>query len=169
MKRITVIMTTLFVLVFSIVLSPANALAETNTTILELSNTTEHGYKQNVTITGEVVGDILNAEPGYKWLLLQDGGATISVLVSDSDAEKVTHLGRYGQVGTQLEVSGEFKVDCEEHDGLTDIHATSVTVLNEGYYVVSFFDSNKLKLGAVLILVGVGLVFLHWRLRERTR
>ena len=168
MKRVVVILVALIIALST--LSPVVAFAEPEiTTIFELSNTDQHDDRQMVTVRGEVVGDILNAEAGYKWLLLHDIDATISIFVSEEDALKVTHLGRYNQVGAQLEITGEFHVDCDEHDGLTDIHAISVKVLDEGHIVVSPFDDNKIKLGAVLIALGAGLVFLHWRLRERTR
>jgi hypothetical protein len=124
---------------------------------------------QEVTIEGEVVGDILAADGGHKWLMLQNGGATISVLVDEDEVFKITHLGRYNQVGTRIEVSGVFYVDCPEHDGLTDVHATRVVVLDEGFEIESSFDVRQLEFGGVLVVVGLCLLLLHWRLRERTR
>jgi hypothetical protein len=145
------------------------ALAEPNTTIVGLTNAGQQLDGQDVTFQGEVVGDILNAEKGYKWLMLQDGGATISVLVAEHEVAKVTHLGRYGQVGTKLEISGEFQVDCSDHDGLTDVHANRVTVIDEGSKLESGFVARELQIGGLLVIVGLCLLVLHWRLRERTR
>jgi uncharacterized protein YdeI (BOF family) len=122
-----------------------------------------------VTFTGEVVGDILMADAGHRWLLLQDGEATISVYVDETDAAKVTHLGRYGQVGTRLEISGIFEVDCAQHDGLIDMHAAAVKVIDEGHDVSSSFNVRALQVGGLLVVVGIGLLLLQWRLRERTR
>jgi hypothetical protein len=148
---------------------PSVAVAKPNTTIVGLTNAGQQLDGQEVTFQGEAVGDILVAEKGYRWLMLQDGGASISVLVDEDDAAKVTRLGRYGQVGTRLEVTGEFQVDCPEHDGLTDVHAARVTVIDEGSIVTSHFDVRKLEIGALLVVVGLCLLVLHWRLRERTR
>jgi hypothetical protein len=145
------------------------ALAEPDTTIVGLTNAGRQLEGQDVTFQGEVVGDILNAEKGYKWLMLQDGGATISVLVAEHEVAKVAHLGRYGQVGTRLEITGEFQVDCPDHDGLTDVHANRVVVIDEGFETESSFTARELEIGALLILVGLCLLVLHWRLRERTR
>ena len=148
---------------------PTSAFAEENTTIRELNETTQRQSKQ-VTVKGEAVGDILNAQQqGYKWLLLLDDESSISVFLTDEDAQKITWLGRYDQKGTILEISGEFHVDCDDHDGLTDIHATSVKVIEEGYKLESHFDGYKIGIGALLIVAGAALSILHWRLRERTR
>jgi hypothetical protein len=148
---------------------PLAAYAEPDTTITGLVNAGQQLNGQEVTIRGEVIGDILVAESGYKWLMLRDGGATISVLVEEDEVAKVTHLGRYGQIGTQLEVTGVFEADCPEHDGLTDVHATKVVVIDEGSEVTSSFSVVELEIGALLVVVGLCLLVLHRRLRERTR
>jgi hypothetical protein len=161
---------TLFLVTLALLtVQPHPALAEPDTTIVGLTNAGQQLDGQNVTFQGEVVGDILNAERGYRWLMLQDGGATISVLVAEQEVAKVTHLGRYGQVGTRLEITGTFRVDCPDHDGLTDVHANRVVVIDEGYETESGFVVRELEIGGLLVLVGLCLLVLHWRLRERTR
>jgi hypothetical protein len=148
---------------------PGTASAEPNTTIVGLTNAGQQIDGQEVTIQGEVVGDILSAQRGYKWLLLQDGGATISVLVAEHEVAKVTRLGRYGQIGTRLEVTGEFQIDCADHDGLTDVHATRVVVIDEGSEVEHRLDPRAFQIGVLLIIVGGCLLVRHWRLRVRSR
>lgn len=148
---------------------PTVALAEPDTTIIGLTNAGQQIDGMEVTFTGEVVGDILNASGDSKWLLVQDGSASISVVVDTADAEKITHLGRYDQTGTRIEVQGVFTANCTEHDGLTDVHATKITVLDEGSARESVFNTRELQVGALLIVIGVCLYILHWRLRERTR
>jgi hypothetical protein len=145
--------------------------ASTNATatIAQLTDAGQLHDGSVVTITGEAVGDILKADDGHRWLLLQDGNATISVYVDEADAAKVTRLGRYGQVGTRLEVSGIFEADCARHDGLTDVHAATVKVIDEGHDVPSSFNVRALQIGGLLVVVGIGLLLLQWRLRERTR
>jgi hypothetical protein len=157
------------VTLFTVLMTPAVASAEPNTTIVGLTNAGQQLDGQEVTIQGEVVGDILFADGDHKWLMLQDGGASISVLVDEQEVSKVTHLGRYDQVGTRLEVTGEFQVDCADHDGLTDVHAARIIVIDEGIEVESHFDAREFQIGALLIIVGLCLTILHWRLRERTR
>jgi len=145
------------------------ALAEPNTTVDVLAHITEPGSRQNVIVDGEVVGDIIYADAEHKWLLLQGNSATISVYVSNEDALKVGTLGRYGQRGCMVEVRGEFVVECADHNGLTDIHAVELVVLDPGQQIDSPPNANKLKIGGLLLVVGLGLIVLQWRLRERTR
>jgi hypothetical protein len=164
-----VLLLVVLVTLLTVLMAPAVASAEPNTTIVGLTNAGQQLDGQEVSIQGEVVGDILFADGDHKWLMLQDGGATISVLVDEREISKVTHLGRYDQVGTRLEVTGEFQVDCADHDGLTDVHAVKVTVIDEGFEVESRLDARELQIGALLIIVGLCLTILHWRLRERTR
>ena len=148
---------------------PTAAFAEPTTTIVGLTNAGQQINGQKVVVKGEAVGDILNAEDGYKWLMLQDGGASISVRVTNADAQKITHLGRYNQVGTTVEVSGVFALDCNQHDGLTDLHAETLKVLDPGHELESQLNIHEIEIGALLVVVGLCLIVLHWRLRERTR
>jgi hypothetical protein len=149
--------------------APTTPAPTVTTTIANLMDAGQRFDGQEVTIEGEVVGDILAADGDHKWLMLQNDGATISVLVDEDEVSKIARLGRYNQVGTRIEVSGVFRVDCPDHDGLTDLHATRVVVLDEGHEIESAFDLRKLEFGGVLIVVGLCLLVLHWRLRERTR
>jgi hypothetical protein len=148
---------------------PTLAFADSNTTVTGLTNAGQQIDGQDVSFEGEVVGDILNAEPGFKWLLVRDGNDSLSVLIAADDAEKITHLGRYNETGTRIEVRGIFEIDCAEHDGQTDVHATKITVLDEGSLRESDFSARELEVGALLIVIGACLYVLHWRLRERTR
>jgi hypothetical protein len=150
-------------------LFPTAALAKPDTTILGLSNAGSQLDGQKVTFEGEVVGDKISADSGHTWLTVEDGGASISVYVTDEEAERVTHLGRYDQRGTRLEITGMFELDCPDHDGLTDVHATRVVVLDAGETRSSVFDLTELKIGGGLVVFGCCLLLLHWRLRERTR
>lgn len=159
----------LVVVVYIMLSIPVSAFAASNTTIAGLTNAGQQLAGQNVTFKGEVVGDIVNASKDSKWLLLQEGTASISVLVSSADAERITHLGRYNQTGTLIEVRGRFETDCTAHDGLTDVHAETIRILDEGGVRESSFNLRELQIGALLVLIGGFLIILHWRLRERTR
>jgi len=152
-----------------LLLFPTTALAKPDTTILRLSNAGSLLDGQKVIFVGEAVGDKISADSGHTWLTLEDEGASISVYVTDEEAERVTHLGRYSERGTRLEITGVFEVDCPQHDGLTDVHATRVVVLDEGETLRSDFDYTELKIGGGLVVFGGCLLLLHWRLRERTR
>lgn len=142
---------------------------DTNTSIAALSSAGTLMDGQKVDFAGEAIGDIIKAESGHKWLTLYDAGASISVYVSDADAKKVSNLGRYSQKGTRLEIQGVFYLACAEHEGLSDVHASKVKVLEEGGAQSSPLNMRQLQIGLLLVGIGGLLLLLHWRLRERTR
>jgi hypothetical protein len=141
----------------------------TTTTIASLSSAGTLLDGQKVDFVGEVVGDVIDGGSDNKWLTLYDAGASISVFVSDSDAQQVTNLGRYGRQGTKLEIRGVYRLACEEHQGLSDVHALTVKVFDEGGPVPSSLNIRQLQVGLLLVGIGLLLLLLHWRLRERTR
>jgi hypothetical protein len=145
------------------------SLPEPTSTITELVNAGASFDGQEVIFTGEAIGDIINAGEGYRWLTLEDDGASISVYVSAEDAASVSHLGRHNQLGTTLLVRGIFELDCEKHDGLVDVHASEVIVLDPGADIQSTFNLRELQVGGLLIVIAAGLFVVHWRLRERSR
>ncbi len=148
---------------------PTPARAITTTTVTGLTNDGALMDGQHVIVEGEVIGDIIHADAEHKWLVLSDGNAGISVLVKNADVEKITHLGRYDQLGTRIEVSGIFQVDDEARDGLTDITADTIKIIDEGRMVASPIDWQKIQIGVLLLVIGGILAFIHWRLKERTR
>jgi hypothetical protein len=150
-------------------MAPTPAFAEPTITVTGLSNAGSLLDGQEVDFTGEAVGDIINGEGGKKWLTLVDADSSISVYVSAPDAQKVVNLGRYKQTGTTLEISGIFHLACSQHEGLTDVHATSVTVLDPGGSQEQSVSVLQLQLGGVLVVIGVLLLVLFHYLKERTR
>jgi hypothetical protein len=135
--------------------------------ISELSTASAHLDHQRVDFVGEVVGDIINAENGHCWIAMSDGQASISVYISTEDANSISNLGGYQRHGTALEVSGIFNLACEQHDGLSDVHAAKVKVLSSGGNIEHDIDPVVLVSGLVLMAIGLGLACLYSLLRKR--
>ena len=61
-------------------------------------------------ITGEAVGDIIDARDGMVWVTLVEASnssnASVSVLMTRESASHIDTLGRYGTTGTMLQVRG---------------------------------------------------------------
>ncbi|MDR2714296.1 MAG: hypothetical protein LBB42_02045 [Coriobacteriales bacterium] len=95
--------------------------------------------------------------------------ASISVYMSRDDAAAITSLGRYHVEGSTLEIEGVFHLACKEHEGLSDVHATSVQQVDAGSTTAENPDVGLLIGGGVLICVGLALVLLFRFLRERLR
>ena len=137
-----------------------------DSSIIDLSNADSYYDKQTVQITGEAVGDIIDARDGMVWVTLVEASnssnASVSVLMTRESASHIDTLGRYGTTGTMLQVRGVFQ-------GLSDVHATSVAVAAKGSHHVEEFRPEAFAAGAALTVVGFALMGLFRYLRERQR
>lgn len=146
-----------------------------DTPISALSSADTYYDNQTVQVVGEAVGDAIHADVsgGHCWVMLssQEQGVsyTISVYMSASAAARIDTFGRYGAQGTELQVRGTFHLVCPDHEGVSDIHADVVSVVDPG---AQHFDEFKLEAfvpGAVTIVAGLVLMLVFYRLRERQR
>lgn len=144
-----------------------------DSSIIDLSNADSYYDKQTVQITGEVVGDIIDARDGMVWVTLSEASnssnASIAVLMTRESASHIDTLGRYGTTGTMLQVRGVFHLACPEDQGLSDVHATSVAVVAKGVHHANEFRPEAFAVGAALTVIGFALMGLFRYLRERQR
>ncbi len=129
---------------------------------------------QTVQVTGEVVGDLIRAEhdEGFCWIVLQanDGSyAEVPVLISADAAEAIDTYGAYGRKGTTLQIRGTFHLSCSDHEGLSDLHADAVSVVEKGSITEQVFDAQAFVPGLALVLVGVVMMLVFRHLREGRR
>ena len=144
-----------------------------DSSIVDLSNADSYYDKQTVQITGEAVGDIIDARDGMVWVTLAEASsssnASVAVLMTRESASHIDTLGRYGTTGTMLQVRGVFHLACPEDQGLSDVHATSVAVVTKGSHHADEFRPEAFAVGAALTVVGFALMGLFRYLRERQR
>lgn len=144
-----------------------------DSSIVDLSNADSYYDKQTVQITGEAVGDIIDARDGMVWVTLAEASsssnASVAVLMTRESASHIDTLGRYGTTGTMLQVRGVFHLACPDDQGLSDVHATSVAVVTKGVHHVEEFCPEAFAVGAALTVVGFALMGLFRYLRERQR
>ena len=142
---------------------------ETSIYALQTSDTYYEG--QTVQVTGEAVGDIIDAEgeDTHKWITVNalpgDQAASVQVYVSVEQATLIDTLGRYQKTGSTVSVTGKYHLVCGQHDGLSDIHATSLTVLQQGSSQHKNFSFGPFV--PALALVGAGLLLFWWYRRKR--
>ena len=125
-----------------------------------------------VRFTGEVVGDIVNAENGYKWInVMGSANNVIGVRVTDEQAQLVQHIGNYHNSGTVLRVTGEYHVACPEHQGELDVHASSIDLVDAGGPVEHLLNSGRVLVAIMLVTLAllVLLTFIILRLRSGRR
>ena len=144
-----------------------------DSSIVDLSNADSYYDKQTVQITGEAVGDIIDARDGMVWVTLAEASsssnASVAVLMTRESASHIDTLGRYGTTGTMLQVRGVFHLACPDDQGLSDVHATSVAVAAKGSHHADEFRPEAFAVGAALTVVGFALMGLFRYLRERQR
>ena len=129
-----------------------------------------------VQVVGEVIGDLIRADEGGRemyWIMLTstetENKASISVLLTAEQAKQIDHFGRYGVTGTTLQVRGTFQQACVEHQGLPDLHATTVSALARGVEHPDSFRLRDFLPGGVAVLIGAILLGVYYFVRERSR
>ncbi len=142
--------------------------------IVDLYEADTYYDNQTVRVTGEAVGDNIRAgiSGEYRWITLQATDSTfaeVSVFMTSEQAARIAELGNYGTRGDIVSVQGTFHLVCSEHDGLTDLHADSVTIIDEGYPIEHEFNVREFIPGIVMVAIGAILLFVFSRLRERLR
>jgi len=130
--------------------------------VLSTNDLVENSYKWDgkaVSFKGEVLEDLMERKDGV-WMNLSDGNNTaMGVFVPKNVAMPVIdHTESYRTVGDVVLINGVFHRTCVQHEGETDIHATSVTVVTPGSVRANPIYSDRVVLFAVLVvLLGVVL------------
>ena len=148
-----------------------------DTSIMALAGANSSYDNQTVQVVGEVIGDAINADwdGSHKWVTLfeKDGKtgqtATVSVFMTSETAARIDTFGAYGKTGTTLQVRGTFHLVCPEHEGLSDLHASHVSIVRKGTVKPDELDPKAFVPGAVCLAVGLLVMFAYYRLRERQR
>lgn len=146
-----------------------------DTSIAALGNADAYYDNQTVQVVGEAIGDSIRegVDGRHRWITLaaneKDSTATVSVYMTAEQAAKIDTYGKYGTTGTKLQVRGTFHLVCTEHEGLTDLHADIVTVVEKGKLHEDAFDAGAFVPGAVAVALGLVLLGVFYYLRERQR
>jgi len=133
MNRLCVVLTVMALAVLIVAPVPASAGQ------LPLSTTTElveGSYKwdgKTVSFKGEVLQDLMVRKDGT-WMNLSDGNNTAMGVFVPKDVAMpvISRTEDYRAVGDVVLITGVFHRVCVQHEGETDIHAVSVTVLTPG-------------------------------------
>jgi hypothetical protein len=133
MKRLCIVLATLVVAVLVVAPVPVNAGPPP---VLSTTELVEDSYKwdgKTVSFKGEVLEDLMVRKDGT-WMNLSDGNNTaMGVFVPrDVAVPLISHTEDYRTIGDIVLITGVFHRVCVQHEGETDIHAVSVTVLTPG-------------------------------------
>ncbi|MGA1796213.1 MAG: hypothetical protein ACMUIL_10175 [bacterium] len=120
---------------------------------------------REITIQGEVVGDVMERSAGV-WLNVDDGTESIGVWVPRGIMPTMKYVGGYTTQGDIIKVEGTFYRACGTHGGETDIHASGITRVHPGYPVAHSLSSQKIRWALVLLFCAVALIGVHWWTRR---
>lgn len=146
-----------------------------DTPISALNSADTYYDNQTVQIVGEATGDAINADldGSHCWVSIsaEEQGVvnSISVYMTEAQTSRIDAFGRYGTVGTTLQVRGTFHLVCAEHDGVTDIHADVVSVVDQSSQHPDAFKPMAFVPGIVMVAAGFVLMGVFYFLRERQR
>lgn len=146
---------------------------ETSIYALQTSDTYYEG--QTIQITGEVVGDIINVgdDGGHVWITVNalpgEQAASVQVFISAEQAESIDMLGGFERTGTIVSIIGKYHLTCDQHEGLSDVHATSLDVLQQGSSHHTSFSLAAFLAPLALVVGGFALLAYYRRKREELR
>lgn len=145
------------------------------TSIYDLQTSDTYYESRRVQINGEVVGDLIYDEldSNKRWItvsaLPSEKPSAIQVQISADQAQLIDSFGKYQVTGSTVSVVGTYHLVCNQHDGLSDLHAETLTVTKAGSTQHTSFDIRRFLPALGLALMGFGLFLLYRRKREGLR
>ncbi|MHB8070763.1 MAG: hypothetical protein ACYDHF_02230 [Candidatus Cryosericum sp.] len=164
MKRFLVVLVVVALAVLNF--APAAASAE-QPPVLSTNDLVENSYKwdgKTVSFKGEVLEDLMERKDGL-WMNLSDGNNTAMGVFVPKDVAMpvIDHTESYRTIGDVVLITGVFHRTCIQHEGETDIHATSVTVVTPGSTKANPIRSDRVVIFAVLVVLLAVVLWLYYR------
>ena len=116
--------------ILSLIMSLQNSIVPINDLIKE----SQPYHNQAIIIQAEVILEVLERDD-YAWLNVNDGTNAIGVYLPIEMTQELDVFGDYRHKGDVVLIEGVFSRNCDEHGGEIDIHATSLTIVQEGYEI----------------------------------
>lgn len=121
-----------------------------------------------VRFSGEAVGDVLYADADHKWVnVLGASGTSIGVFMTNEQAAQIVNLGDYKTSGTMVEVRGTYCINCSDHQGELDVHASSVIVTDTGGAITHTPNTDWAVYGLFMSVIALAVLLTFIFLRRR--
>jgi hypothetical protein len=117
--------------------------------------------KHTITITGEVIGDVM-LRGKNAWVNISDRKTAVGVWMDKNLSDKISVKGDYRHQGDQIEVTGIFYQSGVKHGGDLYIEAEEINILSAGKAVPYYISHNRVW--AAIILAAVSLIALFLKL-----
>jgi hypothetical protein len=133
MKRLCIVLAVMALAVLIVAPVPVDAGLPP---VLSTTELVEDSYRwdgKTVSFKGEVLQDLM-VRKGGTWMDLSDGNNTAMGVFVPTDVvmPTISRVEDYRTIGDVVLITGVFHRVCVLHEGETDIHAVSVTVLTPG-------------------------------------
>lgn len=150
------------VCLFLLLLAPMHALANGVISSTDLIEQAQALDGQWITYAGEVIGDVL-VQGDHGWVNVSDGVNAMGIWADRALLGGIDEIGRYGQTGDTVQVSGIFHRSCKEHGGDMDIHAATFTRISRGVHVPVPVSAHRGIAASALLLLDGLLLFVQLR------
>lgn len=138
------------------------------TTLAELLSASKKLDGKMVKFEGEAIGDVFNAGGKYRWLMVEDQGSALSVLVTQEQLSIVKNFGKYGVKGSRLMVTGVYHIADHDQAGELDVRAFELELLEDGGPVEQPIYWWKLIVGSFFFALAFALALWYRYLRRRS-
>ena len=171
----------LIVLIGLLLLMASPALGQTTTPISDLTGAGSLYDNREVTVEGELVGDIGERQDGTVWAQLNDdsyarfpiretgthgeGNTGIGVRIDGSLGHDFTHVGGYRWRGPIVRATGIWHYHDANRGGESYLEVTALEVLEEPRLLGEDLNWPEWVIGGVLMMVAGGL---YWRKNRQT-
>lgn len=161
MQKIFILSVTL--LAFALMI-PAYAEESHTQTLSELVENAKASDGDTVTMTVEMIGDVMS-RGDHAWVNGLDSTGAIGLWMPDKMASEINVLGSGKYTGDVFAITGIFHRACAEHGGDMDIHVISMKLMVSGHPSDQGVSRTKLLYAVLLSLVGLifGGVFFRRR------
>lgn len=138
------------------------------TTLEELVSAAKRLDGKMVKFEGEAIGDVFKAGGKYRWLMVEDKGAALSVLVTQDQLNIVKNFGKYGVRGSRLKVTGVYHIADHDQAGELDVRAFELELIDEGGAVELPLHWWKLVAACFFSALALSLALWYRYLRRRS-
>lgn len=136
--------------------------------IQELINQSKALDQQTVIIEAEVILEVLE-RGDMAWLNVNDGSNAIGVYLPIEMTEELDSFGDHQNQGDRVRIEAVFFRNCPEHGGEMDLHAKSLSIIEEGFAMERPISTWKFSFAIVGFTLSMFSLWVYRIYRKRIR
>lgn len=136
--------------------------------IQELLNQSKTLDQQTVIIEAEVILEVLE-RGDMAWLNVNDGTNAIGVYLPIEMTKQLDSFGDHQNQGDLVRIEAVFYRNCPEHGGEMDLHAKSLSVIEEGFAIDRPISTWKFSFAIVSFTLSMFSLWMYRTFRKGIR